>query len=714
MNKLLILSGLLATAAGAQVFTHLDAPPAQTGIAGPRPAVGALFSTEQVALRQAMVQAPVQRFDLPLAAYGVAISLPDPSGELVPCFVAESPVMEAGLQTRFPAIRTYIVESRDGSASGRLEVSPRGLTGMLRTARGTWMLDLWQSADPSTQVVYWLDALPTGGEWECSAVPMPHDISDAGYQERTTQTLRTFRLAMACTGEYGAYHSQIQGHAPNIADPLAAMVTVVSRANVVYESDLAVHFNLVANNDQVIFVDPTTDPYDGSCSGSGGADCSGGILGTNSTVIPPRIGDANYDIGHCVTRIFGGVAYLSSVCGGSKWGGVSGIPRGGDVDPLTALVVIHEMGHQFGANHTFSGIRGRCAGNINSSTAWEAGSGSTPMAYPGGCPVGDAPPTDNVVQFADPYFHNGSWSEMQVFLTSANAACPVSTATVNHLPVIQSVTPNQSIPPGTPFTLAATATDEDGEQLTYSWEQLDVGVARGLISSGSNDNGIGALFRAFPPVRDGFRVFPRMADVLSGSMTPGEQLPRTTGATRQFRVIVRDNHPGAGGVAVSSTVRLNIPLGTSPFAVVSPGADGAILNPGPAPIVWLTGGTNTTIGCTNVDIRLSLDDGATFPINLGTFPNTGACAVTIPDSATSTARVKISGSGRIFFAVSRPFAIIAPCLADANADGGVDGADIETFMTFWVNGNYRSDVNFDGGVDGADLEEFFRHWEAGC
>ncbi len=54
-----------------------------------------------------------------------------------------------------------------------------------------------------------------------------------------------------------------------------------------------------------------------------------------------------------------------------------------------------------------------------------------------------------------------------------------------------------------------------------------------------------------------------------------------------------------------------------------------------------------------------------------------------------------------------------PCPADYNADGGVDGGDVEAFFFDWEAGSSNADVNFDGGVDGGDLEVFFNAWSNG-
>lgn len=733
----------LARASTAADIILLPGPPAELGpawsVPGPRPTTGTHALIDPAALRAALATAPAERLDLPLADYGLIIHLPHPSGALMPCFVAHSPVMEPALAAKFPEMRTYIVQSTDMLASGRIELTQRGLTGMLREpadladasggSGGTWMIDLWRSGDPANVVAYWLRDLPGGGDWTCHTVAAPIDAlptiapDDGTGSTRALQSRRNVRTAIACTGEYGLHHSTIAGNAPNVADPLAAIVTIVSRSNVVYEMDLGVHFDLVANNDIIVYFDPATDPYPDTCDGLGGSDCSGPILGVNREHVRDVIGPTNFDLGHCVTRIAGGVAYLRSVCNTDyKAGGISGIPRGGDADPFSALVVIHEFGHQFGANHTFSGTRGRCGNNANLNTAWEAGTGSSPMGYAGGCPVGDAPPSDNIVQFADPFFHHGSILEMRAFLADDSAECMVPVPTSNNIPEITFRTPDISIPPGTPFTLTAAATDLDNDTLTYSWEQRDEGVRRPLSGEGSEDNGEGALFRIFTPVLSGSRTFPQWSDILSGVPTPGEKLPTVTDTTRRFRVIVRDNSPGAGGSIISSTADLFLPSNASPFTVLTP-VEAQSFGAGPASVTWSVGNTNLSpISCAQVSIDLSTDDGLSFSTSLGTFANNGSATVDLPAISTQAARIRISGVGEIFFNVSRPFTIGA-CPGDYNADGIADILDLLEFFNDFGGcenqpapcGTSRdADVNADTIVDVLDFLDYLDAFGTGC
>lgn len=720
---IVLLAVLTAPASAQPLFEALtDGPPIEHAwqAKGPRPMRGTVTRVDHAALARQLSGAPKEQFDRRLVEYGLRIALPAPGGELVECAVAESPVMEPELQARYPMIRSYVVQTVDRSAAGRLVVSPRGVSAMLRTMEGrAWMIDPWRSGDAAHAVSYLLHDLPgADGGFDChssndEAVPADagEDAAQAGVL-RGAISLSTVRFAVACTGEWGLHQCTVQGNAPNAADPLAAIVVVVARTNVVYEADLTMRFVLVANNDQVVYFDPATDPYPDTCDGTGGSDCSGGYLSVNSDVLGQQIGNSNFDLGHLMTRVYGGVANLSCLCTNNKARGISGIPRGGDVDPLSALVVIHEIGHQLGARHTFSGTRGRCAGNVTLSTAWEAGSGSSPMAYAGGCPVGDAPPSDNVAIFADPFFHHGSVREMRTLLAMRD--CQAETVVNNAPPVILSRTEDQAIPVGTPFELVCEATDADGDVLTYSWEQFDSGAARPLDGPDAVDTGSGALFRVFPPGLSPLRTFPRMADVLSGTPTPGEMLPTFPAVVRLFRVIVRDNAPGAGGVTISGLVDLTI-AGGAPFVVTAP-VEGAMLEAGPAPVMWNPGNTAAApVSCASVVIRLSDDGGTTFAHDLGTFPNTGAAMVSLPALAASTdqARIRVQGEGRAFFNVSRPFTLGAPCPADFDGNGELDVEDIFIYLAAWFAG--EPEAQQFGGAEGVPaIFAFLSAWFAGC
>ncbi|MBU6412059.1 MAG: hypothetical protein KGS45_01175 [Planctomycetes bacterium] len=717
---LLLIAGLCASVASADapLWTLHDKAPAglENFTPGPRPTKGQIAVADRAALEALLSRAPREDVNRRLAEYGLEITLPLPDGTLGRFAVADAPVFAPELAAQFPSIRTYIVQGLDDAAiSGRMEVTQRGVTAMLRWPGSCVMLDIYALGDASTVVSYHLRDLPGSMDWGCSTREGVHGESAdpngaPAFRPRAT-TFRTYRLAMACTGEWGLHQCTVLGNPPNTADPIAAIATVVSRTNATYEIDLGVRFLLVPNNASIVYINPATDPYSTSCDGAAGADCSGEYLTPNRNNLSSVIGNTNFDIGHLMTRVFGGVAYLGSVCTSNKAGGISGIPRGGDIDPVSALVVIHEIGHQFGAGHTFNGIRGRCLNNVSGTTAWEPGSGSSPMAYAGGCPVGDAPPTDNIVQFADPYFMHGSLLQMQTFIAGTGGNCDAPTTTTNNIPVINSITPaNLSIPPSTPFELTVDATDPEGDVMTFSWEQYDRGPAQAITAG---DNGTSPLFRVFPPVTSPTRTFPRWSNILNGP-TNDERLPSVLGSIRKFRVLIRDNRAGAGGTLISPFVNLTIASGSSAFAVTAPVAN-ADVNRGSAGLAWSVGNTNVApIGVANVKIELTRDEGATFTTLLASTTNDGSQTFNLSAQPTGFARFVVRSLGNVFFAVSPRFRLTTACgPADFNGDEALDFFDYLDFVAAFSANDPVADFNLDGTIDFFDYLDFVAAFSSG-
>ena len=441
---------------------------------------------------------------------------------------------------------------------------------------------------------------------------------------------RTYQLALACTGEYATFHGG------NVPDVMAAMVTTMARVNGVTEMDASVHMEMVPNNDTLIFLNAGSDPYD---NGNGS-----NMLGQNQTTCDARIGSANYDIGHVFSTGGGGVAYLGCVCNNSiKAGGVTG--QGSPVgDPFDIDYVAHEMGHQYGANHTQNNS---C--NRNNATAMEPGSASTIMGYAGIC-------SPNVQNNSDAYYHAISLQEIGNFVTGSGNSCS-SRTTFNDAPDASSVS-NYNIPKSTHFVLTGIATDPDPDTLTYCWEQMDNATA--TMPPVSTNTG-GPAFRSLEATESPDRYFPNLPDLLNNVTPTWEVLPSVS-RTLNFRLTVRDNHFG-GGCTDEIDMDVIVDGNSGPFLVTAPNTNVSWPALSTQTVTWDVAGTTAApVNAANVDIFLSIDGGNTYPITLATgTPNDGTHDISVPNNQTSQARVMVRGSNNIFFDISNVnFTISAP------------------------------------------------------
>jgi hypothetical protein len=440
--------------------------------------------------------------------------------------------------------------------------------------------------------------------------------------------LFTYRIAIGATGEYTAYHGG------TVTLGLAAIVTALNRVDGVYEKEVSVRMVLVANNNLIVYTNASSDPY---TNNDGEA-----MLGQNQTTCDNIIGSANYDIGHVFSTGGGGIAYLSCVCGSSKAGGVTGstAPIG---DPFYIDYVAHEMGHQYGGNHTFNCTTGSCGGgNRAANAAFEPGSASTIMGYAGICSPNDLQPN------SDAYFVLKSLTEITNFTNGSGWSCATVTTTGNHNPVVSAGAGGNTIPKSTPFSLTGSATDADNDPLTYCWEEYDLGAAGNWNAPSGN----APIFRSFTPVTNGTRTFPKLSSLLNNSQVIGEILP-TYARNLTFRLIARDNKVGGGGYGWGS-LTITVSAAAGPFLVTSPNTAVTWNANTPQTITWDVASTNTApVSCANVNIKLSTDGGTTFPTTLiANTPNDGSQIVNLPMVSTTTARIKVEAADNIFFDIS--------------------------------------------------------------
>ncbi len=584
------------------------------------------------AAMKALLDKAPDEYSVMLNTSGIVIELPLPYGGFEKFRVLSTSMMEDGLKQNAQGMKTFIATGIDDPyAIARLDYTPLGFHAMVMSPTKTTVIDPVSIGNTQNYICYDKRDLHIDRTLECYSgdldLKAPPSLPASVFRTSGTQ-LRTYRLAVACTGDFGSAFGTVNS-------ALAAILTLMNRVNLIYESEAAIRFTLVANNTSIIYMDPLTDPYSEPSAST--------MIGQNQTTITSVIGSANYDIGHLFAiGTNGGLATLSSVCSSSnKARGVSGT---NNIGLLYVMVVAHEMGHQFSADHSFNSSSGDCS-NRNASTAYEPGSGSTLMSYAiANCN------SDNLQSGSDLYFNIKSFDDISIYSTTGTGStCGTLTATGNSAPVV-SAGANYTIPTGTPFTLTGSATDANGDALTYSWEEYDLGNAGAPGSPVGN----APIFRVFNPEYIPSRTFPKLSNIVNNTSTIGEILP-TYARTLNFRLMARDGRNSGGGVGNNDTpIQVVVTNTGSAFTVTAPNTAVVWTGGSAQTVSWNVAGTTAApITCANVNIKLSTDGGYTYPITiLSNTPNDGTQAITVPNVNTSLARIRVEGAGNIFFDIS--------------------------------------------------------------
>jgi len=619
------------------------------------------------------------------------ISLPNAEGQMELFEVYDASNFDAELQAKYPQIRAYSGKGiTDRYATLKLSISPQGIqTIVFRTDKENEFIEPY-SEDHSVYAVFKSQRNKNTG-WTCSTAEEKSvmettykSASGSNMVQSSAGQLKVMRLALSCNAEYANYFGATS--AAQVALVLAAFNNTLTRCNGIYEKDLGVHMNLVASTTNVIYYVASSDPYTALANWNTQLQIA---LNTTLTGVGTALADNNaaYDIGHMFGKTGGGgnAGCIGCICvdgvaagtGATKGRGITspsnGIPSG---DSFDIDYVVHEMGHQMGANHTFSNS------NEGAGVNKEVGSGITIMGYAGIT-------NQDVAAHSIDIYHQTSIEQIQNNL--AGRPCIVSTNLVdNATPVVLPVS-DYTIPFSTPFVLTGAATDANAtDALTYCWEQNDDGGANtGANSSASETKVIGPNFLSWSPTASPSRYFPKIESVVANSNTTSEvggtagflsEALSSVSRVLNFRLTVRDNAPyrATAPVKVGQTnytdMKVNVTSAAGPFVVSAPNTAVSWVVGSNQTVTWAVAGTTANnVNAAYVDIFLSTDGGYTYPIQLASkVPNNGSATITVPNNIGSSNRIMVKGYKHVFFDISNVnFAITAPTSSFAIAYNGV-------------------------------------------
>ena len=620
-------------------------------------------------------------------ATGVVVSLPTLDGKIEKFAVYSAPVVVKSLADKYQLGSYAGVGIDDPTKLVRFSIAPNDFQSMM-FSDGKYEFIEPQDKAKSVYGVFPKTQKTEGSTFNCDGESLLTKQQLAKLAENSTfannpkdfsknsdQKFRTYRLAMSTTGEYTQFFG-------GVAQAFAGINATITRVNFVFEKDFAIRV-ILQDFPQLIFTDPNTDPYSPAAQGAGGA-WNREVQNTLTTTI----GNAAYDIGHLFGRSGGGgsAGDIGNVCrnaGGSNdntsKGSAYTSPSSGNNpvgDTFDIDYVAHEMGHQFGAWHTFA--HGIHSGSI---AHMEPGSGSTIMGYAGIT-------SSNVQMNSDPYFHAVSIFQVQNYVNTQS--CDVNYS-INNIPPVIAAMPDRTIPKGTAFVLTASATDVNNDPLIYTWEQYDGATA--AVTNVTSNATQGPKFRSLTGSSSPTRYFPKQSMVLNGvlgSQTEWESVSNVA-RTMNFRVTVRDNHPIVEQQQTSVGSQ-KITVGTAgPFQITS----SKIYSNSDAPFTWdVVGTTAAPYNVANVKIDYSLDNGATWNVLKDSTPNDGSENISFANlQVGATAHIRVSAIDNVFYAVkkyivskivfcdgSSPVNVIVPTITSNSATVSWDAVNDATYI----------------------------------
>ncbi|QEC67177.1 T9SS type A sorting domain-containing protein [Panacibacter ginsenosidivorans] len=609
------------------------------------------FQLNEAGMQSALKNAPAEK-SIVAGISSLIFRVPNSKGEMESYRVVEAPVMEPALAEKYPNIKSYAGQGIEHPQSTiRFDISPLGFHAMIISPdRKTIYIN---PVDKSTNSYIVFDRENLNKErqtFDCSVDEAVNSqlqasvkIKDGGISNLNANDgkLRQYRLALCTTGEFStaALNGATGTDAEKKAIVLSVLNTDLTRANAVYERDFGIRMVLVANETNIIYLTASTDPWSSSSVWNS----------ATQTTCDNVIGSANYDVGHLLAWVSstasnnGNAGCIGCVCKSGSKG--SGFTAHTDVqgDPLVIDYWTHELGHQFGGNHTFTFSSEGTIAQV------EPGSGSTIMGYAGITGATDLQP------HSDDYFSAISIQQITDYTqTGTGSGCAVATLTGNNIPTANAGA-DFTIPKSTPFILTGSGSDADAaDVLSYCWEQLDAyGTSSNSNTYPTSTTTKGPVFRSYLPVTGTSRIFPQLSSILDGTNANKWEVLPSVARTLNFRLTVKDNHTGGGGNQ-SDNMIVTVNSTSGPFAVTAPNTAITWAAGSQQTVTWNVASSNVTpVNCANVNILLSTDGGQTFSTVLAAnTPNDGSELITLPSIQNTTCRIKVESVGNIFFDIS--------------------------------------------------------------
>ena len=578
------------------------------------------------------------------------IYIPNEKGEYEYFEISKTKLLSKTLSLKYQDIKTFIgVSKKRKNVKARITVTNKGLSYWLRIPNKEDYF--FQPLKNKNGLHYgYSDSNETNQNGlNCKTKDLKNKILNTNLLNskkfNNQNNLKTYRIAIMGTGEYTSFWGDNDdSNGDNSEDAYRAVVNTINRVNEIYENELQIKLELISDA-SLMFLNPNIDPFKLSLNDEA------------QSAMDSIVGNENYDLGHLFDygQPDGDAGCVGCVCENGVKGRAYSIhpfeDNDGGVfrnDYFDLDYVAHEIGHQFGAYHTFAFQTENSGSNV------EPGSGSTIMGYAG--ITGE----DDVQAHGDPYFHYVSIKEINNYVS--NLTCTVSSVSIINNPFNIDAGKDYNIPKGTAYELSPIVNEPIPDQINFNWEQLDSGQI------GSSNFGplnvVGPTARSILPSNKKSRYVPNIERVISGNLTQtnpsrGSAWETVTdvGRVLNWGITLRDLRDPNQGLISQDNMKINVSSNSGPFLISSQNSANIIWEAGSKKIItWDVANTNKSpIETQTVTIYLSEDGGYNYPIKLiENTLNDGEEEIIVPSSISSkNCRIKIKADNSIYYAINK-------------------------------------------------------------